>query len=154
MFTLTADTAIPDCNIKPSDCQITGFFAHTKTGLQAIYYCDGCLYYFGTYTNIPHLVECPEILDKYDREHNPDQFVQYVLVNNTYASPNCDCPYRLQRLGNKVSQAIVRPVYEHELKDTTKDLEHWENQTQYAYAQACVLPNRKLTAQGMYYYIQ
>ena len=67
MITVTADNAIPESSLKPSLCQLTGFYADTNTGLQAIYYHDGSLYYFGKYTNIPHLVECQEILDRYEK---------------------------------------------------------------------------------------
>ena len=67
MLTLISDTVISESAIKPSDCQITGFYAETTTGVNAIYYCDGKLYYFGKYTNIPHLVECPEILDRHEK---------------------------------------------------------------------------------------
>ena len=73
-----------------------------------------------------------------------------ITIKNFYASPNCDCPYRLKRLGKTVGQSIecvdtnVRPIAS----------EYWENQTRYAYGQACVLPTRSLVKEGMYYYIR
>jgi hypothetical protein len=77
MAKLYNDTVLPDSDLKFTDCQYTGQFLETETGLNAIYYHDGKLYYFGKFTRIPHQIEHEGILKMHEdtlllMKHRPD----------------------------------------------------------------------------------
>ena len=80
MAKLYNDTVLPDSDLKFTDCQYTGQFLETETGLNAIYYHDGKLYYFGKFTRIPHQIEHEGILKMHEdtlllMKHRPDLYV-------------------------------------------------------------------------------